>query len=101
MSAILLGLVKGRHEEMKVSRQSLHHGNLGFLSANNGGHHLGRSGVDVEPCRQRGVFQRLEMPLDTLRRPGGQILLYPLGGALRLQTERVAAEVGAFLLTGL
>lgn len=83
---------------MEVGRKRLHHGDLRSVGANDGSHHLGCLGVNVEPCRKGRVVQRLEMALDALCRPCREVLLYPLRRALGLQTERVAAEVGAFLL---
>lgn len=83
---------------MEVGRERLHYGDLRSVGANDGSHHLGCLGINVEPCRKGRVVQRLEVALDAPCRPCCEVLLYPLRRALGLQTERVAAEVGAFLL---
>jgi hypothetical protein len=47
--------VKGIHQEMEIRGQSLHDSHLGRLSAHDGCHDLGRSGICIEPCRERRI----------------------------------------------
>jgi hypothetical protein len=95
MAALGVGLVEGRHQQVQVCRQCLHHVDLVRLRADHGRHHGGRPLVGVEPRWQRRAIQRLEVALHALRGPGAQVLADPLGGPFGLQAERVAAKVGA------
>lgn len=88
-------VVKGRHEEVQVRRQGLHHGHLGLIGADNGRDLLGNMGIGVQPRRQRRVVQGLEVALDALGAPCVEILLHPSPRPLRLQAQGVSAQVGA------
>lgn len=93
--AVDVGVVKGRHEEVEVGRQGLHDGHLGRGGAYDGGDQLSGAGVDVQPCREGGALERLEVALYALGGPCGQILADAGGCPLGLETERVSAEVDA------
>lgn len=80
---------------MEVGRQGLHDGHLGRRGAYDGGDQLSGAGVDVQPCREGGALERLEVALYALGCPGGQILADASGCPLGLETERVATEVDA------
>ncbi len=79
--------VESRHQEVEVCRQGLHDGHLGFHSAHDRSHHARGDGVGIQPCWEGRAFQRLEMALNPLRPPGREVLLYPRGRPLGLQTE--------------
>lgn len=85
--------VKGRHQQVEVGRERLHDGHLGRVGPDDGGHHLGGMGVGVEPSRQRGVVERLEVTLDALGPPRVQVLPDTHRRPLRLQAQRVPAEI--------
>lgn len=95
MPALDVRLVEGGHDQVQVRRQRLHDGYLGRAGPDDGRHHLGRPGVHVQPGRQGGAIQRLEVALNALGRPRVEILPDAGCRAPGLKAERVAAEVGA------
>jgi hypothetical protein len=89
--------VKGRHQEVEVGGQRLHHGHLGLGGAHDRGDELGGPLIDIEPGRERRPVKRLEVALNSLRRPGREVLGDAGLGPLRLETQRVPAEVDALV----
>lgn len=89
--------VEGRHQEVQVGRQCLHDSHLGRRAAHDRGDELRDAFVGVEPCREGRVIERLEVTLDTLCRPGREILVDTNPGPFRLETQRVSAQVHAFV----
>ena len=96
--AIDIRPIKRRQNKMQIRRQRLHDRNLRRRSPHKGRHSLRRRIISVQPRRQRGVGEGLEVALHALRRPGGQVLVQARGDAAGLQTERVAAQVDAFVM---
>jgi hypothetical protein len=92
-----VGLVKGRHEQVEVGRQRLHHGDFRLGGAHDRGDELGGLLVGVEPGRERGLIEGLEVPLDALGRPCREILADTGLGPLGLEAQGVPAEVDALV----
>lgn len=90
--------VEGRHQQVEVGGQRLHHGHLGLGGAHDRSDELGCPGVGVEPCWERRLLERLEVALYSLGSPGREVLvdagLCPLG----LEAQGVPAEVDAFVI---
>ena len=87
--------IERREQEMQIRRQRLHDGDLFRRGADDGGHGARGRLVGVQPGRQRGVGEGLEVALHALRGPRGEELGEARGDAAGLEAEGVAAEVDA------
>lgn len=92
-----VGPVEGRHQEVEVGRQGLHHGYFPFGGAHDRGDELGGALVGIEPGRERRPVERLEVALHALRRPRREVLVDAGLGPLGLEAQRVPAEVDALV----
>lgn len=81
MPPLLLRPIKRGQNKMQIRRQRLHDRDLLLVRAHQRRHRLRGRVVGVQPCRQRGVAQGLEVTLHALRGPGGEVLLQALGDA--------------------
>ena len=59
---------------MEVRRQRLHDSDFGDGSAHNRGDQFGSAGIGIQPGRERGALERLEVALYALRGPCRQVL---------------------------
>ena len=95
VTAIDIGAVKGRHQEVNVGSQGLHDSHLGHIGTYDGRNELCSFGIGIQPRRKRGLLKRLEMALHSLSGPCGEILIETGDGSLGLHTQRIAAEIDA------
>ncbi len=90
--------IEGRHEQVEVGCQRLHHCHLGLGGANDRGNELRCSLVCIEPSRERRRLERLEVALDSLGSPSREVLVDACLGPLGLEAQGVPAEVDALVI---
>lgn len=90
--------VEGRHEQVKVGCQRLHHRDLGLRGAHDRGDELRGLLVGIEPSRERRRLEGLEVALDSLGSPGREVLVDACLGPLGLEAQGVPAEVDALVI---
>jgi hypothetical protein len=89
--------IKTRHSKMQIRRQRLHDSNLVPLCPHNITNIPHNIIINMQPRRQFRILDFLEMSIDAFGRPGLEVVLLVLGCVAWLETEGVAAEVGAGL----
>lgn len=82
---LLRGAIEAGHHEMQIRRQRLHHSHLARLCADNVRHIGLQVGVDIQPCREIGIADFLEMAVDAFACPGAEVLLEVRSGEFGLQ----------------